>query len=151
MTSHYHSLSQAQTNSDILAASEAALKAYMNTCEKHTIVSDMNGAWAGALRAGADYAAQAMATQAGPATWDLIEQLVQLECSSERVRLEYMGKAIPADVYLRFQKLRDERIPSLHAKLRDNLKQNNPGELAVIRAMSVCKEFATASELSKFQ
>lgn len=56
-----------------------------------------------------------------PATWDLIEQLVQLESSKNRLHLEYMGKAMPADVYLRFQKLRDERIPALRSQLRVGL------------------------------
>ncbi|QMV73747.1 hypothetical protein HS961_13425 [Comamonas piscis] len=56
-------------------------------------------------------------TAACPATWDLIEQLVQLESSKNRLHLEYMGKAMPVDVYLRFQKLRDERIPALRSQL----------------------------------
>ena len=104
--------------SDISGAGAAALDAYLTICRTNAIVPDVGGAWASAFRAGADYAAQAMATQAGPATWDLIEQLVQLECSRERLHLEYMGKAMPADVYLRFQKLRDERIPALQSQLR---------------------------------
>ena len=58
-----------------------------------------------------------------PATWDLIEQLVQLESSKNRLHLEYMGKAMPADVYLRFQKLRDERIPALLDQLRAGLAE----------------------------
>jgi Restriction alleviation protein Lar len=106
---------------DITGAGAAALDAYLTTCKKNTIVPDVGGAWANAFRAGADYAAQAMARQAGPATWDLIEQLVQLECSKERLHMEYLGKAMPADVYLRFQKLRDERIPALQAQLRSAL------------------------------
>ncbi|MCS4292687.1 hypothetical protein M2375_000893 [Comamonas sp. BIGb0152] len=121
MTSHYPNTDQSQPNSDLPAAGAAALKAYLDTCEKNAIVPDVGGAWANAFRAGADYAAQAMATQAGPATWDLIEQLVQLECSRERLHMEYMGKAMPADVYLRFQKLRDERIPALRAQLHADL------------------------------
>ncbi len=60
-------------------------------------------------------------TAACSATWDLIEQLVQLESSKNRLHLEYMGKAMPADVYLRFQKLRDERIPALQSQLRADL------------------------------
>lgn len=60
-------------------------------------------------------------TAACPATWDLIEQLVQLESSKNRMHLEYMGKAMPADVYLRFQNLRDERIPALRSQLRVGL------------------------------
>ncbi|WP_312462334.1 hypothetical protein [Comamonas sp.] len=60
-------------------------------------------------------------TAACPATWDLIEQLVQLECTKNRLHLEYMGKAMPADVYLRFQNLRDERIPALRSQLRVGL------------------------------
>jgi len=60
-------------------------------------------------------------TAACSATWDLIEQLVQLESSKNRLHLEYMGKAMPADVYLRFQNLRDERIPALQAQLRADL------------------------------
>ncbi|MFA9284066.1 hypothetical protein ACCQ08_04745 [Comamonas sp. SY3] len=118
MTSHYHNPDQSQPKSDLTAAGAAALDAYLTTCRKNAIVPDVGGAWASAFSAGADYAAQAMATQAGPATWDLIEQLVQLECSRERLHMEYMGKAMPADVYLRFQKLRDERIPALQAQLR---------------------------------
>ncbi|WP_313330423.1 hypothetical protein [Comamonas sp.] len=55
------------------------------------------------------------------ATWDLIEQLVQLESSKNRLHLEYMDKAMPADVYLRFQNLRDERIPALRSQLRVGL------------------------------
>ncbi|WP_313329449.1 hypothetical protein [Comamonas sp.] len=104
--------------SDIPGAGAAALDAYLTICRTNAIVPDVGGAWASAFRAGADYATQAMATQAGPATWDLIEQLVQLECSRQRLHLEYMGKAMPADVYLRFQKLRDERIPALQSQLR---------------------------------
>ncbi|GAB2806713.1 hypothetical protein GCM10027276_04340 [Comamonas piscis] len=121
MTSHYPNPDQSQPSSDLPAAGAAALKVYLDTCEKNAIVPDVGGAWARAFCAGANYAAQAMATQAGPATWDLIEQLVQLECSKERLQMEYMGKAMPADVYLRFQKLRDERIPELQAKLRADL------------------------------
>lgn len=60
-------------------------------------------------------------TAACSATWDLIEQLVQLESSKNRLHLEYMGKAMPADVYLRFQNLRDERIPALRSQLRVGL------------------------------
>lgn len=46
---------------------------------------------------------------------------MQLESSKNRLHLEYMGKAMPADVYLRFQKLRDERIPALQSQLRAGL------------------------------
>ncbi|WP_312463417.1 hypothetical protein [Comamonas sp.] len=118
MTSHYPNPDQSKPKSDLTTAGAAALDAYLTTCRKNAIVPDVGGAWANAFRAGADYAAHAMATQASPATWDLIEQLVQLECSRERLHMEYMGKAMPADVYLRFQKLRDERIPALQAQLR---------------------------------
>ena len=118
MTSHYPNPVQSKPKSDLTAAGAAALDAYLTTCRKNALVPDVGGAWANAFRAGADYAAHAMATQASPATWDLIEQLVQLECSRERLHMEYMGKAMPADVYLRFQKLRDERIPALQAQLR---------------------------------
>ena len=133
MTSHYPNPDQSQPSSDLPAAGAAALKMYLDTCEKNAIVPDVGGAWANAFRAGADYAAQAMTTQAGPATWDLIEQLVQLECSRERLHMEYMGKAMPADVYLRFQKLRDERIPALQVQLR-----------AAIPSAPVCESVHTA-------
>jgi len=118
MTSHNPNPDQSQPSSDLPAAGASALKVYLDTCEKNAIVPNVGGAWARAFCAGADYAARAVATQAGPATWDLIEQLVQLECSKERLLMEYMGKAMPADVYLRFQKLRDDRIPTLQAQLR---------------------------------
>lgn len=121
MTSHYPNPVQSKPKSDLTAAGAAALDAYLTTCRKNALVPDVGGAWANAFRAGADYAAHAMATQASPATWDLIEQLVQLECSRERLHMEYMGKAMPADVYLRFQKLRDERIPALRAQLHADL------------------------------
>ncbi|TDS74376.1 hypothetical protein [Comamonas sp. JUb58] len=134
MTSQHPILAQVQPNNDLSAAGAAALDEYLTTCRTNAIVPDVGGAWASAFRAGADYAALAVATQAGPATWDLIEQLVQLECSRERLHMEYMGKAMPADVYLRFQKLRDERIPALQAQLR--------GVLAA--ASTVCDSVHTA-------
>ncbi|GEM_PF-1159131 len=118
MTSYYPNPDQSQPKSDLTAAGAAALDAYLTTCRKNALVPDVGGAWANAFRAGADYAAQAMATQAGPATWDLIEQLVQLECTKTRLLQEFMGKSMPADVYLRFQKLRDERIPELQMQLQ---------------------------------
>lgn len=53
-----------------------------------------------------------------PAAWMLVEDLVRAECTKTRVHQRYMGKCMPADVYAQFQRLRDERVPALRARLR---------------------------------
>ena len=50
-------------------------------------------------------------------TWMLVEDLVQAECTKNRLHQEYMGKAMPEDVYQRFERLRDERVPALRAQV----------------------------------
>ncbi|WP_343734595.1 hypothetical protein [Acidovorax sp.] len=52
---------------------------------------------------------------------DLIGKLVQAESNKTRTHQEYMGKAMPDDVYARFQRLRDETIPALRTQLLDAL------------------------------
>lgn len=54
---------------------------------------------------------------AEPTTWMLVEDLVQAECAKNRLHQEYMGKAMPEDVYQRFERLRDERVPALRAQV----------------------------------
>ncbi len=52
-----------------------------------------------------------------PTTWMLVEDLVQAECNKARLHQEYMGKAMPADVYQRFQRTRDELVPALRSEV----------------------------------